>query len=419
MRNIFLVIKHEIITMLSKPSFWVLTFIFPLGILILTFGTQLMTEQMIADVGSERELIQGTDNGEAAPALRIGYVDEAGLLLTLPPEMSADVLVAYESAAQAQSALEAGEIKQYYVIAADYLQTGKMVLVDRDFKPLGSLGGFNVMEYIINYNLTNDLALTALIERPMPSVTRHALAPEQANDTSGSLLAFMVPYATMFIFFFVLTMSSGFMLQSVSKEKENRVAEVLLLSLRPRDLVLGKLIGLGAVAFLQMAIWLGGSLFTLENREQLFNVTTAFVLPPGFVAWAIGYFILGYLLYASALGVLGALAPNAREGSQFTIIVMLPLMIPLWLAGALIGAPHSGMAIFLSLFPLTAPVSMMTRLAVGGVPFWQPLLSLGLLALTTYGFVLLAARFFRADTLLSEASLEWKRIWHTLKTDQR
>jgi ABC-2 type transport system permease protein len=110
------------------------------------------------------------------------------------------------------------------------------------------------------------------------------------------------------------------------------------------------------------------------------------------------------------MGAVGALAPNAREAGQFTFAIILPLMIPLWFNFSIMEDPGGTLATVLSLIPLTAPVTMMTRLAVGDVPLWQLLVSVGLLAVTTYGFVLLSSRFFRADTLLSNATLKWNRL---------
>jgi ABC-2 type transport system permease protein len=144
----------------------------------------------------------------------------------------------------------------------------------------------------------------------------------------------------------------------------------------------------------------------LVNRGQLTGVS----LPPGFLIWALLYFALGYMLYASVLGALGALAPSAREGTQFTFLVLLPLMVPLWMSNVLIESPNEAISIIFSLFPLTSPTSMITRLAAGPVPIEQLLIGLVLLAVTAYGFVALAARFFRADTLLAMNSISLKRI---------
>jgi ABC-2 type transport system permease protein len=217
--------------------------------------------------------------------------------------------------------------------------------------------------------------------------------------------------AVLFIFFFLLVMSSGFMLQSVAREKENRTVEILLLSLRPRELMLGKILGLSVVALLQMAVWIGGGLLVLGRGKEVLSGAAAFELPAGFVIWALLYFLLGYLLYASLMGAIGALAPNVRESGQFTILVLLPLMIPVWFNSLFIQTPDSPLALALSLFPLTAPTSMITRLAATQVPTWQIAASLAGLAVTTYFLVQAAARFFRADTLLTNTTINWQRIF--------
>jgi ABC-2 type transport system permease protein len=410
MRNILLVVKHEIVSTLGRRSFWVMVFLFPALILALSVGTQVMAQRSF-----EQEEESSLPGDDAAAVQAIGYVDEAGLIAQLPRGKAPERLRAFPDQAAAQAALEAGELEQYYRIPADFVETGDLVMVSARFTPLSSLaGGDYLFRYTLNYNLVKDERLTTVLMDPTPLVENRPLAPQGGTDTS-SPLSFWVPYVTMFIFFFVITMSGGFMLQSVSKEKESRIVEVLLLSLRPRELMLGKVLGLGVVALLQMSVWGGVSLLGLSQRTLLTETAGAFALPPGFLAWGVLYFLLGYLLYASALGAIGALAPTAREGAQFTFIIMLPLMIPLWLNNVFTQTPNGGLATFLSLFPLTAPTSMVTRLMAGGVPVWQPAVGLVGLAATTYVFVLLSARFFRADTLLSSASLQWRRIVREFK----
>jgi ABC-2 type transport system permease protein len=115
------------------------------------------------------------------------------------------------------------------------------------------------------------------------------------------------------------------------------------------------------------------------------------------------------------LGAIGALAPSIREGTQFTFVAMLPLMLPLFMNVAFTEAPDGPLATALSLFPLTAPTAMITRLSTGVVPFWQAALGLIGLAVTTYVFVVLSAKFFRAETLLSTSGIGWRRIVEELK----
>ncbi len=405
MRNTWLVIQQEIRNTLGKPSFWVTTFIFPLIIFALNIGSQVMSQQMISNEINNSDPLPG----EAAEFS--GYVDPAGWISrqgALPDEA---YLRSYPDEAAARLALEAGEIREYYLIPENLMESGEIEKVSPRFSLIDELEQSNSFQDYLYYSLIGDVNRAQALIDPIARTRSESLSPEgKAGMDSQNILTFIVPFATLFIFFFVLTMSSTFMLQSVSQEKENRTAEVLLLSLRPRDLMLGKILGLGTVAMVQIAIWLGGGLVLLDQRALIFGAAAAFTLPPAFLIWGFFYFLLGYLLYASLLGAIGALAPSAREGGQFVFFVLLPLMIPLWLNTSFVQAPHGPLSTFLSLFPFTAPTSMMTRIAAGGVPIWQPMVGLLVLALTTYGVVLVAARFFRADTLLSTSALNWQRL---------
>ena len=410
MRNVWIIIRHEMKTTLTKRSFWLTTFLLPLAIFVMSFGSQALSQSAVAQDGAS-PLFGGT----GPVNLPVGYVDLAGLIKTMPDDVPDGVswksvrLRAYADEAAARTALANGKINKYYLVPADYVQAGELIVVDSNFSVFNSLDNNEFFEYILQLNLTGDAQVARALIDPTEQTGQYALAP-QAVAPKDDVAAFGVPYAALFIFFFVITMTGGFMLQSVSKEKENRTIEVLLLSVQPRDVMLGKIAGLGMVALLQVVVWVGGGLL-LMGRTQTSGVT----LPEGFLIWALLYFVLGYLLYASVLGALGALAPSAREGAQFTFLVLLPLMVPLWMSNVLIQSPNEAASIIFSLFPLTSPTSMITRLAAGPVPIEQLLLGLALLAVTTYGLIALSARFFRADTLLAMNSLNLKRIVQELR----
>jgi ABC-2 type transport system permease protein len=406
MRNVWLVVRHEIVNVLSRRSFWVMTFLFPLLVLGLNIGSQTIAMRAV----------EGNRAQNAAGAL-VGYVDQAGLIDSLPQDAPAGTLKAFPDPGAAQAALQSGELSQYYIISPDYIETGQLTLVQRTFNPLASITDQQRFEYIVNYGLVGDEGKARLLINPTARLQTQAISPQPGIDRA-SPLAFWVPYAVMFLLFFSLTMGSSMMLQSVTKEKETRTAEVLLLSLRPRDLMLGKVLGLGAVALFQMLVWAGGGMALMERGQQVLNMAASLNLPLSFFAWVVLYFLLGYLMYASALAAIGVLAPTAREAAQFTFMVILPLLIPLWLSNVFIEEPNGGLAVFLSLFPLTAPLAMAARLATASVPPWQPAVGLVGLALVTYLFVWVAARFFRADTLLSTASLTWKRIGQELRASR-
>jgi ABC-2 type transport system permease protein len=413
MSNVFLVIKHEISTTLRKRSFWLTTFLLPAAILGMSLLSQSLARSSIASDGSNPLL-----SGFMSEPKPVGYVDQAGLIKQIPDQLPTDLkikqdqLQAFSDQAAAQAALAAKEINKYYVVPADFIKTGNLLLVDSNFSVFNSLDSSNYFEYVLRLNLTGDSNLAVMLADPTAQAKTQSVAPpsEKRSDGFGS---FGVPFAVLMIFYLVITMTSSFMLQSVTKEKENRTIEVLLVSLRPRDLMLGKILGLGVIALLQMAIWAGGGLL-LTNGAALSGLSTS-GLSASFFVWALLYFIGGYLIYASLLGALGALAPSTREGTQFTFIILLPLFIPLFMNTALIESPNGAITTFLSLFPLTSPVTMITRLAAGPVPIEQLVLGLVILAATTYGIIIFASRFFRADTLLSFNALNFKRLMQEIR----
>ncbi len=421
MRNVFLVIKREIRETIGKPSFWLTAFVFPLIIFAITFGSQMLAQGLTDDETDADPLSALTGQATEAAARPAGYVDRAGVVREMPEAIPEGMFLSFPAVEDAEAALESGEIDRYYLVPADVYETGQIVIVQAQFSPFPQLEGQDPFRYVLLHNLTGDPDVAALLLDALPRVRTESIVTEAGAGESESgegVAAMVAPTAMLFIFFFVLTMSSSFMLRSVTKEKESRVVELLLLSLRPRELMLGKILGLGVAALVQMAIWLGGGMLVLGEGLPILGLAASAMsldLPTGFLVWVALYFLLGYLTFSSALGALGTLAPNMREGSQFTFVLLLPLMIPLWLSSTFIEAPNGPLATILSLFPLTSPVSMVTRLAATTVPLWQILLSLGLLAATTYGFVLVSARFFRADTLLSTAPLNLQRILNELR----
>ena len=142
-------------------------------------------------------------------------------------------------------------------------------------------------------------------------------------------------------------------------------------SVKPIEMLTGKIFALGIAGLLQTVVWTGSGYLMLLFSNNQFGLGDAFKLPPSVLIWGIIYFLLGYAVYASLMAGVGALVPNLREASQLTTVVIMPMIVPMVFISVMINAPNSPLAVALSLFPLTAPVSMMTRLAATTVPFWQ------------------------------------------------
>ncbi|HSR31981.1 MAG TPA: ABC transporter permease [Anaerolineae bacterium] len=426
MRNMWLVIKHDLGVTLRQRSFWIFTLLVPAFLLALN-TYQIFEEGRAA--GSDSDGYQPEVESTRLAALpAIGLVDEAHLIVDLPPEIPDDLFVHFPDPAAALAALEAGEIDQYVHIPADYLVVGNVTVYDQNFQILQNGENMGVafrsenewvLPQIISYNLVDDEQLFVALQNPVPGALAKSYALRAAPETAASSqeLAGVVSRVMPYLYYFLLVMGSSYLMRSVVAEKENRTAEVLLLSLNPREMMAGKLLAMSALTWLQALVWVGGGILVLGRGAKALNMAE-FTFPPGFLVWAVLFLILGYLLFASVMAAAGAIAPNAREGGQVTVLLIVPLMPTLMFGPAFVEDPNGILPVVLSLFPFSAPSAMVTRLAVAQVPLWQILLSLAGLALTAYLFILLAARFFRAGNLLSSESFNWRRLatgWRQVK----
>ena len=400
-----LVIFHEIITTISRRSF-IFTAI---GIPVLTFliyagvsAANQNSPDILAQIFSGPQSIQSE-----------GFVDHAGIIRSLPEDISPETLIAFPDEDAAREALDVDQIAAYYVIPSDYIARGVVEYYRPDFNPLSSSGQFYLMRWVLQVNLLNgDLAMAARIAQPF-EVNKAPLVPELARDEDNPL-TYWVPYSVTMVFYIVILMSASFLLSSVTKEKETQVIEVLMTSMNSSEMLSGKIIGLGVVGLIQTALWVGTGYLLLQLSGRSVDIPFQFTLSPSFLVWGLIFFVLGYGVYASLMAALGALVPNLREASQATFVIIMPLIVPIFLINILIELPHGTLSTVLSLFPLTAPVVMMTRLSAGGVPFWQPLLSIGLLGLTVVMIVRMVSRIFRAQILLSGQSFRMKRFLFAL-----
>ena len=278
---------------------------------------------------------------------------------------------------------------------------------------MGAVTDSSPVYALMAYALTeNDLQLAYRIQNPM-NITTVNLAPQQSRDENNPL-TFFLPYIVTFLFYGIILSSSTLMLNSVTNEKQNRVIEILMTSVKPIEILSGKIIALGIAGLLQTIVWMGSGYLMLLFSNKRFALGDAFKIPPTVLLWGILFFLLGYAVYASLMAGVGALVPNLREASQLTTVMIMPMIIPLIFISVMINTPNSPLAIVLSLFPLTAPVSMMTRLAATNVPLWQCVLAAALLAITAWLLVQATARLFRAQNLLSGRSvnmMSFLRLW--------
>ena len=408
MRKTLSVLKHEVLTIIASRSFLLVSF----GIPILSALIFLVVSR-ISGSSTATSVVSQIVTAQQEMKKTEGYVDQAGIIKQLPEGYSVEQYIAFPDEASARLALDAGQIAAFYMVPTDYVEQGKLTYIRPDFNPLTAAGKSFMFERLLHINLLNgDEKLIDKVAAPL-TVETQSLAPTPQRDESN-MLTFWIPYAVTMIFYIVILGAASLLLSSVTKEKENRIIEILMASVTPGQLLAGKIIGLGIVGLFQTVLWVGTGYVLLGKGTSMANLSTAFKLPVEFLAWGVVFFILGYAVYASLMAGLGALVPNMREASQATFVVIFPLIIPMFLMNVLIEAPHGSVSTALSLIPFTAPVVMMTRLSAGGVPWWQPPVAVVLLVLTVVLVVRAVSGMFRAQTILSGQPFNIRRFFLAL-----
>jgi len=408
MKKTWQVLVHELVSTFTRPSFLLVAIGIPLvsmAILLLLSANRARSTQVIDAVLSA--------SNATSQATAEGYVDLSGLIKTIPDSVPAGAFQAFPDEAAAKAALASGSIRDYYIISADYLSSGRIIFVKQDFNPIQALELSGLIQWILKVNLLGgNVQLANQIDPPQKLQTT-LLAPDSQRDQNNPL-TFFVPYAITLIFYLVILMPASLLLSSISKEKENRMLEVLMVSTSPHQILTGKTIGLGIAGLFQATVWVSTAFVALRNGSGLLRIPAGLELPVSILAWGLVYFLLGYAVYASLMAAVGALVPNLRESTQATFVIILPMMIPLMMISVIIDNPNGALAVFFSLFPLTSPITMMTRLAATNVPLWQLLLSIVLLALTAIYINRLVGRLFRAQVLLSGQPFQIRRFLATL-----
>ena len=410
MKKTLRVAVNEIITLITRPSFWIAVLGIPLAAALIFAATGAIKKNAAAKQTVSEVFVGQQDTRPE------GYVDLSGILQQIPASVPAGKFIAYPSEAAARAALGSGEIAAFYVVPEDYLQSGKIRYIRPDFNPLASGNTqSDLFTWMVQVNLVGgDWQFANLVNGPL-KVDEVSLAPVVTTAESENPLALWTPYAITLLFYMLVMTSASLLLSNVSKEKENRIIETLLTSVTPSQLLTGKVLGLGIVGLGQTILWLGTSYILLNISGRTLQLPSEIHLPVSFLVWGLVFFLLGYAVYASLMAGLGALAPNLREASQATFVIMLPMIVPLFFSSTVfMTEPNGPIATGLSLFPLSAPVAMMARLSAGGVPWWQPWLAAFLLAGTALLVVRGVAGMFRAQTLLSGQGFNLKMYFRAL-----
>jgi len=313
-----------------------------------------------------------------------------------------------------------GTIAEYYVIPATWPASP-------DVKRVEATGG-TLDVGAMQRRESQDAALAAVLRSALlsttgirPDVATRIVVPVQVSVVSvdggptseaAAVASFLVPFGFTLLFVMSIFITSGYLLQSVTEEKENRVVEILLSSVPSLPLMAGKIVGLGAAGLTQVAIWVVATLLAIPLISSQMGDLGDLSLSPSVIGLALVYFVLGYLAYGAIFAAIGAIAPGNREAQQYSGFFGFLAVIPLIFSSAFLSGDVSTPLVWtLALIPITTPATMLLVLAVAPtIPVTMVVASLVSLSLFTVLATIASARVFRATLLLYGVRPSVRRI---------
>ena len=420
MSKIWIIIQREFMTRVKKKSFILLTILMPF-----IFAALIMVPLMLATIeGDEQKTVMVVDK----TGRYVGSLKSTANYAFVPTADNKDEFYTEDS-----------EVEAVVQITADLAKNSKAVTIysPREVKAEllsyveTCLGEQVRREKLSAYNIPELETIIADIQTDfhVATVKRNAEGDETSSNTYIAMTAGFI--FTFLIYMFVMSYG-GMVMQSVMEEKTNRIVELMVSSVKPFQLMMGKIIGVALVGFVQLAIWgvmlsiillVCGSVFGLSTVPAVPAVAGADAQMAAVAQQAGGgeaaeimsalmglpyaelgimfvlYFVGGYLLYASFFAAVGASINAQEDSSQFIMPVVLIMVFGLYAAMYSAENTNGPLAFWASMFPLTSPIVMMVRIPFG-VPWWEEVLSLGLLFATSMAFVWISARIYRVGILM-------------------
>lgn len=388
------IFRYEFARHVTRRAYLIMTVVVPL-LIIGGFVAYQIIDEATNDSSSETS----SAFEDTAP---IGLVDESGIFQDVPPGIFAEKIILYDSNNAALDAVEADEIDIYYLIEDDYLETGDVQRRTNQFSiATDDLELFKA--FVLSQLLASeeDAAIYVRLQDPVNLTINEIDAGSGDVEARNEGADFTRVYIFAMPFLFTVFTASRYLMQSVVEERENRMVEVLLSSVRPTPLLIGKILAMGTLGLIQMIAWLATIAWVIRQLQLLDAFGVDFQQPLDVFIITLLYFVGGYLLFGSLFAGIGAISNSMREGPQLVTVFTLPAVLPLWVTFIFAADPNGTIPVVMSMFPLTAPLAMIMRSSVTTIPIWQIGISLSLLFLSILGAMWMAGRLFRIKTLLS------------------
>ena len=408
--------------------------------------TTLLAPLVIAGViGGAASAVYFSVEAESARERRIAVLDESGQILPRLREQENETYKLAPAPAELEDAKQAvvnGDVDVLLVLPRELANAGGPTAVSAYVKDKQSLTaeqalrGF-VLDVVRDVRLAQfELApavLATINERlSLATIGLSEAGDEEAGSTAGSVA---VGLAIGVVMLMVMWTYGALVMQATMEEKTSRMAEILVSSVRPFDLLMGKVLSIGGVAVTQLVVWgamlaafamLASIVLPADDLVELGVATSSSAGDATISLPSIRFDVLfvvvlmlplGYVINASLFGALGAMYESPQEAQVAVTIAMAPMIVAILMVQTVGLAPNSPFVAFGSLFPFTAPVMLPTRMLVADVPAWQVALSVVLCAGSALAIVWLAGRIFRGTLLTYGKKFKFRDVWLVLIAD--
>lgn len=434
MKNIYIITKREFLTQAKKKSFIILTMLAPLLlagfialISIMFKANETQTKLTVIDhsglfmhqLKSDKDIRYTfvAPNTEKSMLVALKNVEELDGVLVIPPQKDSEI---------------------YSLEKNTKLYINKKIGFETQMKISSQLAEVIKKEKIKKLGISEKELLA--LDQKLLITTENILDKAKQDDNLAFGIKSGMSMSLMYIIFMFIMIYGVRVMRSVLEEKNNRVVEILISSVKPFELMMGKILGVTLVAITQFSIWItmsfiAANIFNKNYTPQLAQnadnpitkmgnikemLTLIFHnmlnLNYGLIIFVfILFFFIGYIFYSSMYAAIGSAVDNETETQQFTIFGILPLILGMYGSIGIMNNPEGPMAFWLSIIPLTSPVAMVARIPFG-VPIWQIALSLFLLITSALGMVYIASKIYRVGILMYGNKATFKELWKWIKT---
>lgn len=430
MNKTWLVAKREFLSRVQKKTFLLTTILLPLVI----FGFYALIIYFT---------VKSTDD------FKVAVVDKANIFggkISSKGDISF-VFVKDESPESLKAKVSKKEFDGYVIVDSNFNASTNDSLVFVSGKTVGLMTRSDIQKRI-NNALENQRLLSSLniSKKTLDSLQRgndikFSTLDGKAEDDKKASASLIVGYISGFLIYIILFIYGTMVMRGVMEEKTTRIAEVIISSVKPFQLMMGKITGIGAVGLVQFLIWICLTLF-LRVLLPLLIPGMAEVTQPGaaqalesakssgafnqimsslgglniglILGCFIFYFLGGYLLYSSLFAAVGSVVnEDPQEAQSLLLPITMPIIFSIVIMQSAVNNPTGGLAVFGSLFPLTSPIVMMARIPFGvpgTVPYWQLILSMALLVGGFLSTTWLSAKIYRVGILMYGKKVSWKEM---------